>query len=161
MTNKDTSTIIIWSHNRPGVFYRILWLFRRKQFNIETATVGHTEKPGITRFTITVSGDKQAVSNLCKQIQKLVDVIRVEDVEEEKLITRELAMIKVDATKKDDRLEILEIAKHFRSKVISYVPEKMILKLTGEEAKIDSFYENMKRFKILEFVRTGRTALFK
>ena len=86
---KNLSTIIIWSHNKPGVFYRILWLFRRKQFNIETATVGHTEKPGITRFTITVSGDKQAVLNMTKQISKLVDVVRVEDVPDEKLIFRE------------------------------------------------------------------------
>lgn len=159
--NKKISTIIIWSHNKPGVFYRILWLFRRKQFNIETATVGPTEKPGITRFTITVTGDKQAVFNLTKQITKLVDVIRVEDVPEDILIARELAMIKINAQKSNDRLEILEIVKHFRAKVISYVPEKMIIKITGSEDKIDSFYENMKRFKILEFVRTGRTALFK
>lgn len=158
---KNLSTIMIWTHNKPGVFYRILWLFRRKQFNIETATVGHTEKEGVTRFTITVSGDKEAVRNMCKQIAKLIDVIRVEDVEEKDLVARELAMIKIDASKKDDRLEILEITKHFRAKIISYVPEKMIIKLTGAEGKIDSFYENMSRFKIIEFVRTGRTAVFK
>lgn len=159
--NKNLSTIMIWAHNKPGVFYRILWLFRRKQFNVESATVGHTQKAGITRFTITVSGEKQAVATLCKQIAKLIDVIQVNDVPEGELIARELALVKIDGSGKDDRLEILEITKHFRANIISYVPDRMIIKITGEEGKIDAFYENMKRFKILEFVRTGRTALFK
>lgn len=158
---KELSNIIIWSENKPGVFFRILWLFRRKMFNIESATVGHTEVPGITRFTITVAGDNNQIRNICTQVYKLVNVVRVEDVASEKLVARELAMIKVETKKRDEKLEILEVVKHFRGRVINMVPDKLIIEVTGGEEKIDAFYENMKRFKVLEFVRTGRTALFK
>ena len=158
---KDLSNIIIWSENKPGVFFRILWLFRRKMFNIESATVGHTEVPGITRFTITVAGDGNQIRNICKQVHKLINVVRVEDVPSDKLVERELAMIKVETKKRDEKLEILEVVKHFRGRVINMVPDKLIIEVTGGEEKIDAFYENMKRFKIIEFVRTGRTALFK
>lgn len=159
--NKDLSNIIIWAENKPGVFYRILWLFRRKMFNIESATVGHTEVPRVTRFTITVTGDRDQVRNMCKQVYKLVNIVRVEDVPDEKLVSRELAMIKVQTKTRSQKLEILEVVKHFRGRVINMVPDKLMIEVTGGEGKIDAFYENMKRFKILEFVRTGRTALFK
>ena len=159
--SKELSNIIIWTENKPGVFFRILWLFRRKMFNIETATVGHTEVPGITRFTITVTGDKDQVRNMCKQVFKLVNVVKVEDVSDDKLVARELAMIKLAPKNSNEKLEILEMAKHFRARVISINPDRIVLELTGGEQKIDAFYENMKQFKILEFVRTGRTALFK
>lgn len=158
---KDLSNIIIWSKNKPGVFFRILSLFRRKMFNIESATVGHTEVSGITRFTITVTGDKDQVRNMCKQVHKLVDIVRVDDVPDEKLVARELAMIKLAPKSGREKMEILETAKHFRARVISMSPDRVVLEITGGEEKIDAFYENMRQFKILEFVRTGRTALFK
>lgn len=159
--NRELSNIIIWTENKPGVFFRILWLFRRKMFNIETATVGHTEIPGITRFTITVTGDRDQVRNMCKQVYKLINVVKVEDVPEQKLVARELAMIKVQAKTKSQKMEILEVVKHFRARVINMAIDKLVIETTGGEEKIDAFYENMKQFKILEFVRTGRTALFK
>lgn len=161
MNNKNLSNIIIWSENKPGVFFRILWLFRRKMFNIESATVGHTEIPGITRFTITVTGDKDQVQNICKQVYKLVNVVKVEDVPDEKLVSRELAMIKISPKSRNEKLEVLEVAKHFRGRVINMTADRFMIEITGGEEKIDAFYENMKQFKILEFVRTGRTALFK
>ncbi|MBI3379594.1 acetolactate synthase small subunit [Candidatus Gottesmanbacteria bacterium] len=159
--NKELSNIIIWTENKPGVFFRILWLFRRKMFNIESATVGHTEIPGITRFTITVTGDKDQVRNMCKQVYKLINVVKVEDVLDEKLVSRELAMIKVSTKNRAEKLEILEVVKHFRARVINMALDKLMIEITGGEEKIDAFYENMKQFRILEFVRTGRTALFK
>lgn len=159
--SKDLSNIIIWSENKPGVFFRILSLFRRKMFNIESATVGHTEIPGITRFTITVTGDKDQVRNMCKQVLKLVNIVRVEDVPDKKLVSRELAMIKVVAKSRHEKMEILETVKHFRARIINMALDKMVIEVTGGEEKIDAFYENMVQFKILEFVRTGRTALFK
>src|SRR3972149_9634191 len=109
--NKELSNIIIWSENKPGVFFRILWLFRRKMFNIESATVGHTEIAGITRFTITVTGDKDQVRNMCKQVYKLINVVKVEDIPNEKLVSRELAMIKVSTKNRREKLEILEVVK--------------------------------------------------
>lgn len=159
--SKNLSNIIIWSENKPGVFFRILWLFRRKMFNIESATVGHTEVPGITRFTITVTGDKDQVLNICKQVHKLVNVVKVEDIPDEKLVSRELAMIKISPKSRNEKLEVLEVAKHFRGRVINMTVDKLVIEITGGEEKIDAFYENMKQFKILEFVRTGRTALLK
>lgn len=159
--SKDLSNIIIWSENKPGVFFRILSLFRRKMFNIESATVGHTEIPGITRFTITVTGDRDQVRNMCKQVYKLVNVVKVEDIPDEKLVARELAMVKVQIKGRRQKLEILEVVKHFRARVINMTTDKLIIEVTGGEQKIDAFYENMKQFKILEFVRTGRTALLK
>lgn len=159
--NEELSNIIIWTENKPGVFYRILWLFRRKMFNIESATVGHTEIPLITRFTITVTGDKDAVSNICKQIAKLINVIRVEDVKSSNLVHRELALIKIGTKGKEERADILRLVEHFRGRVINMTNNTLIIEVTGDEEKIDAFYENFKMYKILEFVRTGRTALFK
>lgn len=158
---KDLSNIIIWAENKPGVFFRILWLFRRKMFNIESATVGHTEIPGVTRFTITVAGDKDKVRNMCKQIHKLVPILRVEDVSNEDLVIRELALMKVGIKNQEEKHDILRVLEHFRARVINMTKESLVIEVTGDEQKIDAFYENMKMYKILEFVRTGRTALFK
>lgn len=158
---KDLSNIIIWSENKPGVFYRILWLFRRKMFNIESATVGHTEIPGITRFTITVSGNKEQIQNMCKQVNKLLNVIRVEDVGDDLLVIRELAMMKVGIKDKDEKNDILRVVEHFRGRVINMTKENLVIEVTGGEEKIDAFYQNLKEFNIIEFVRTGRTALYK
>ncbi len=158
---KDLSNIIIWTENKPGVFFRILWLFRRKMFNIESATVGHTEVPGVTRFTITVTGDKDKVRNMCKQIYKLVPILRVEDVSNENLVIRELALMKVGIKNQEEKHDILRVLEHFRARVINMAKESLVIEVTGDEQKIDAFYENMRMYKILEFVRTGRTALFK
>lgn len=158
---KDLSNIIIWTENKPGVFFRILWLFRRKMFNIETATVGHTEIPGVTRFTITVTGDKDKVRNMCKQVEKLVPILRVEDVPDENLVIRELAILKVGIKNKEEKHDVLRVLEHFRARVINMTKNSLVIEVTGDEEKIDAFYENMKMYKILEFVRTGRTALFK
>lgn len=158
---KDLSNIIIWTENKPGVFFRILWLFRRKMFNIESATVGHTEVPGVTRFTITVTGDKDRVRNMCKQIYKLVPILRVEDVSNEDLVIRELAMMKIGIKNRQEKHDVLRLLEHFRARVINMTKKSLVIEVTGDEEKIDAFYENMKMYKILEFVRTGRTALFK
>ena len=159
--NKDLSNIIIWTENKPGVFFRILWLFRRKMFNIETATVGHTEIPGVTRFTITVAAASDQVKNICKQLTKLINVIKAQDVSDELLVSRELALMKIGILNKEEKKEILRVIEHFRGRVINMAKNSLMIEVTGDEAKIDAFYENMKDFVIKEFVRTGRTALFK
>lgn len=160
MTNQ-LSNIIIWAHNKPGVFYRILWLFRRKAFNVESATAGHTEVENVSRITITVRGEKEKVSNMCRQIEKLVDVIRVENPRTADLVARELALIKIRVRDKEEKKEVLRLIDHFRGRVVNMAKDYIVIEATGREAKIDAFYENMKIFGILEFVRTGRTALFK
>lgn len=158
---KDLSNIIIWTENKPGVFYRILWLFRRKMCNIESATVGHTQIQGVTRFTITVSGDKAQILNICRQVNKLVNVIRVEDVPSELLVSRELALIKIGIKSREEKNEILRLIEHFRGRVINMSKDSLMIEVTGDEDKIDAFYDNLKIYRILEFVRTGRTALYK
>jgi len=158
---EQLSNIIIWVENKPGVLFRILSLFRRKMFNIESVTAGHSEVVGITRITITVSGDKDQVRNMCKQVYKLINVIRVEDVPAESLVIRELALMKVGIDGASEKNEILRLLEHFRARVINMTKYSLVIEVTGGEEKIDAFYENMKQYKILEFVRTGRTALFK
>lgn len=158
---KDLSNIIIWSENKPGVFFRILWLFRKKMFNIESATVGHTEMPGVTRFTITIAGDKDQVRNMCKQVNKLINIIKVEDIADEALVARELALMKIGVKDKKEKADILRSLEHFRARVMNMTRDSLVIEVTGSEEKIDAFYENMKEFNIIEFVRTGRTALFK
>jgi acetolactate synthase I/III small subunit len=159
--SKNLSTIIVWAENKPGVFFRILWLFRRKMFNIESATVGHTEVPGVTRFTITVEGNPVQVRNMCKQVTKLINIIKVEDVPDEMLVHRELAMMKVRVKNRTEKADLLRVIEHFRGRVINMTHNSVMIEVTGDEEKIDAFYENMKEFIIVEFVRTGRTALFK
>jgi acetolactate synthase I/III small subunit len=158
---KDLSNIIIWAENKPGVFFRILWLFRKKMFNIESATVGHTEVPGVTRFTVTIAGDKDQIRNMCKQVNKLVNIIKVDDITDEFLVARELALMKIGVKDRDEKNDILRTLEHFRARVMNMSKTSMVIEVTGSEEKIDAFYENMKDFNIIEFVRTGRTALFK
>ena len=157
----ELSNIIIWAENKPGVFFRILWLFRRKQFNIESATVGHSETPGISRFTITVYGHHEQITNMVKQVRKLVNVVKAESLQSEMLVLRELALMKVAVKNVREKNNILRIIEHFRGRVINMAKNTLIIEVSGDENKIDAFYENMQDFVMLEFVRTGRTALFK
>lgn len=159
--SKNLSNIIIWAENRQGVLYRILWLFRRKQFNIESATAGHSEIPGISRITITVTGNDNLVKNMVHQLNKLIEVIKVEDVIDDLLVARELALMKIAVKNKEEKKDVLRVCEHFRGRAINLAKNSVMIEVTGDETKIDAFYENMKEFNILEFVRTGRTALFK
>ena len=160
MTDK-LQNIIIWAENKPGVLFRILWLFRKKQFNIESVTAGHSEMPGVTRITITVSENGHKLKNMCHQINKLVNVVKVEHILDEDLVFREMSMLKVKVSGKEEKNDVLRIIEHFRGRVINMTKSTLIIEVIGDESKIDSFYQNMKDFNIMEFVRTGRTALFK
>lgn len=160
-TKNNLSTLIVSVQNRPGVLFKIAGLIRRRRFNIESLTVSHTETSGISRFTIFVRGEKDIVEKMSKQLYRIVEVLKVSDPANGEIVARDLALIKVSTKKMGSRLEISSIADHFRARVINIHPEHMILEVTGDEEKIDAFYENMKKFGIIEFVRTGRTALFK
>lgn len=157
----NLSTLIVSVQNRPGVLFRIAGLIRRRRFNIESLTVSHTENPLVSRFTILVRGNKETVEKMSKQLYRIVEVLKVSDPKDEEIVARELALLKVSTKKEGARVEITNIANHFRAKVVNVNPEHMILEVTGDEEKIEAFYENMRKFGIIEFVRTGRTALFK
>ncbi|OGG26369.1 acetolactate synthase small subunit [Candidatus Gottesmanbacteria bacterium RIFCSPLOWO2_01_FULL_39_12b] len=157
----NLSTLIVSVQNRPGVLFRIAGLIRRRRFNIESLTVSHTENPQLSRFTILVRGDKETVEKMSKQLYRIVEVLKVSDPKDVEIVAKELALIKVSIKKDGSRVEITNIANHFRARVVNVNPEYMILEVTGNEEKIDAFYENTRKFGIIEFVRTGRTALFK
>jgi acetolactate synthase I/III small subunit len=161
MNSNNLSTIIIWVENKSGVLFKIAGLIRRRRYNIESLTVSHTEQPGISRFTVLVRGDKKTVENISKQLYRIVEVLKVRDSNETEIIAREMCLIKVNNEKKGSRDEILSVAKHFRAKAVHLSPKYSVFEITGDEDKIDAFYENMKPYGVMEFVRTGRTALFK
>lgn len=158
---KELENVIIWAENKTGVFFRILFLFRKKQINIESVTAGHTEIPGITRITVTVEADRAKLKNICHQVYKLIDVIKAEHIKTEDLVYRELAMMKIKIKEKEEKSEALRVIEHFRGRVMNMTKNTLIIEVTGREVKIDAFYENMKDFTIVEFVRTGRTGLLK
>ena len=161
MTKETLSTLIVFVQNRPGVLFKIAGLIRKRRFNIESLTVSHTEKKDISRFTILVRGDKDIVEKMSKQLYRIVEVLKVSDPGEKDIVAKELALIKVSAQKEGSKTEISTIADHFRARVVNIHPKYVMMEISGNEAKIDAFYENMKKFGIIEFVRTGRTALFK
>lgn len=158
---ENLSTLIVSVQNKPGVLFRIAGLIRRRRFNIESLTVSHTQNQNISRFTILVKGEKDIVEKMSKQLYRIVEVLKINDPLEKEIVARELALIKVSAKKEGSKLEISTIARHFRAKIVVMCPLYMIVEITGNEEKIDAFYENMRKFGIIEFVRTGRTALFK
>jgi acetolactate synthase-1/3 small subunit len=144
--------------DRPGVLNRVASLFRRRGFNIESIAVGHTEQEGISRMTIVVNGALATVEQVRKQLDKVIDVIKVSDITEENMVDRELALIKVRATS-ETRSEIIQIVDIFRANIVDVAPESLIIEVTGDADKIDSLFNLLRSFGIKEMVRTGRIAL--
>lgn len=161
LTKEKLSTLIVTVQNKPGVLFKVAGLIRKRRFNIESLTVSHTHQKGISRFTILVNGDEDVVEKMSKQLYRIVEVLKVNDPKEDEIVAKELALIKVSVAKPGSRMDVSDIAKHFRAKVVNVHPEYVMLEITGDEKKIDSFYENMQKFGVIEFVRTGRAALFK
>jgi len=134
-------------------------MYRRKGFNIENITVGHTEQKGITRMTITVSGDEKTLEQIVKQMNKLIDVVKVASLEPDSIVTRELALVKVNVPDTKTRSDIINCVEVFRGHVIDVSPETLTIEITGTPDKIDAFLNLMKGYGILELARTGLTAL--
>ena len=153
-------TIVALVEDRPGVLNRVASLIRRRSFNIESIAVGHSEQPGLSRMTIVVDGATTAVEQVRKQLDKLIEVIKVTDITEGRIIARELALIKVHATP-STRSEIIQIVDIFRAKIVDVAADSMIIEATGDEEKIDSLYSLLKKFGIKELARTGRIALLR
>jgi acetolactate synthase-1/3 small subunit len=141
-------------NNRPGVLNRVASLMRARQFNIESLAVGHTENPEISRMTITLRGDDVAVEQVCKQLYRLIDVLKVMDVTAERRIEHELALIKVRATD-SHRAEILKIVELYKGRVVDVAADSLIVEATGTEEEIDALVALVGGFGIREMVRTG------
>jgi acetolactate synthase-1/3 small subunit len=159
MENGKTKVIAALVENKPGVLHSIANMFRRRGFNIESITVGHTEQKGLTRMTITVNGDEKTLEQIIKQMNKLIDVVKVSSLEPENIVTRELALVKVNVPDTKTRSDIINCVEVFRGRVVDVSPETLTIEITGTPDKIDAFLNLMKTYGIMELARTGLTAL--
>jgi len=147
-------TIAVIVENKSGVLARIAGLFSRRSFNIDSLSVGATDNPDYARMTITVQGDRDVLEQVIKQLSKLINVIRVSELDSGESVVRELAVIKVSADK-DNRSEIMQIVNIFRAKIIDVSHRSMIIEVTGDENKIDAMIQLLRQFGIKELARTG------
>jgi len=150
--------ISVLVENKPGVLARISSLFSARGFNIDSLAVGETEQHDISRMTIVVKGDERILEQVMKQLNKLIDVIKVNDFVEQPHLERDLVLIKVDAGK-GKRSEVLEIVDIFRAKIVDVAPNSVIVEMTGDEEKIIALVNMLKPFGIKEMVRTGIVAM--
>jgi acetolactate synthase-1/3 small subunit len=150
--------LVVLVNNQPGVLNRVSSMVRSRNFNIESLAVGHTERPDISRMTITLRGDNFAVEQMSKQLYRLIDVLKVQDLPETGVVEHELALIKVMATE-SKRGEILRIIELYKGRVLDVGPETVIIEHSGTEQEIDSLVALLGGFGIKELVRTGTIAL--
>lgn len=150
-------TLIALVEDKPGVLNRVASMFRRRAFNIESLTVGHTERVGVSRMTIVVNTEGTDAQKVAQNLQKLVNVIHVEDVTELHAVARDLALIKVQTN--GNRSEVLQIVETFRARVVDVSLNSLMIEVTGTEDKIDGLVDVLRPFGIAEIVRTGRVAM--
>jgi acetolactate synthase-1/3 small subunit len=151
-------TVVALMEDKPGVLNRVVNMFSRRAFNIESLTVGHTDQPHISRMTVVVDGANTDVEQVVKQLYKLIDVIKVSDVTTDKTVLRELALIKVHATR-ETRAEVIQIAGILGAQIVDLAHDSVIVQLGDDEERIDDFVRLIRPFGIKEMVRTGRVAM--
>jgi acetolactate synthase-1/3 small subunit len=155
---RELHTLIALVEDKPGVLTRVASMFRRRGFNIVSLTVGNSEQPGLSRMTFVVDGDDYTVGQVAKQLDKLIDVLEVADITNERILARELALIKVKTTT-GTRGEIIQIVNLFRANIIDVGRESMVIEITGEEDKVNALNDLLAPFGILEMHRTGVVAM--
>jgi acetolactate synthase-1/3 small subunit len=151
-------TISILCDDTPGVLTRISSLFSRRGFNIESLSVGHTERPGKSRFTIVVEGDEKILEQVRKQLQKLVHVIKAWGISPEESVEREHALLKIQMSERQ-RGEILQIITAVQARIVDSSDRTWILEVTGDTAAIDNAFNLFKHYTIIESIRTGKISL--
>jgi acetolactate synthase-1/3 small subunit len=151
-------TISVLVNNRPGVLARTAGLFARRGFNIDSLAVSTTQDSAISRMTIVVDGPDQILEQISKQLYKLMDVIRVLDHQEEDVVNRELALIKVDA-EPGERAEVMQIVSIFRANIVDISEKTFIIEVTGSADKVDALEKLLEKYGIREMMRTGRIVL--
>lgn len=145
--------------NRAGVLTRVSGLFSRRGYNIESLVVGTTEKHGISRMTIVVNGDDNIIEQVIKQLYKLIDVIKVQNITNDPYVDRELVLIRVNVTK-ENRTEIMDAVLHvFRGRIVDIGADSMMIEVTGDTGKIEAIESYLSAFGIKEMARTGKVAL--
>jgi len=151
-------TLVALVEDVPGVLNRVASLFRRRAFNIESITAGHTDQPGISRMTIVIDSNQTNAERVIANLYKQVNVIQVSDLAEQPTVSRDLALLKVSATS-EFRSQIMQLVEVYRSRIVDVTNDSLIIEITGDEDKINSFIEVMRPFGILEMVRTGVVAM--
>jgi len=159
MESGKTKVISVLVENKPGVLHGVSNLFRRRNFNIESITVGPSEHIDIARMTITVNGDEKTLEQVVKQTAKLIDVLKVEELEEGHFVMRELALIKVNAPTPKERSDIINCVEVFRGRIIDVSTDSLTVEITGTPDKLDAFLNLMQTTGVIELARTGITAL--
>ena len=159
MRAQQTCIIAAILEHKPGVLYKVANMFRRRNFNIESITLGPSRLSDLARMTIKVYGDEDMVEQITKQMNKLVDVIKVSILEPSKSVIREMALIKVHTSDTKARSEIIQYVDIFRCRIIDVSPNSVIVEITGDSEKIDAFVDLSRSFGIKEIARTGITAL--
>jgi acetolactate synthase-1/3 small subunit len=151
-------TFVVTVEDEPGVLNRVASLFRRRNYNIDSLTVGRTQQPGVSRMTIVVPTDEPGAQRVAANLYKLVNVISVRDITDAPAVFRDLAMIKVAATP-GERPGLVHLVDVFRARIIDLAPDSLTIEITGTEDKIDGLLEVLKPYGVLEMARTGRVAM--
>jgi acetolactate synthase I/III small subunit len=158
MSEGSRHTFVVYVEDKPGVLNRVASLFRRRAYNIESLTVGHTERPGVSRMTIVSLIPPGGAHRVESNIYKLVNVLSVEDVTAASTVSRSLALIKVEASE-ESRHRLMQIVRVFRARVVDLGPQSIIIEITGGEDKLQALLEVLRPFGIIEMVRTGQVAM--
>lgn len=151
-------TISVVVENKFGALTRIAGLFSGRGYNIDTLNVGPTEDPATSRMTIVTRGDDATLEQIVKQLEKLTDVLEVQDFREHEYIDRELVLVKVTVDAKS-RAEVMQITDIFRAKIVDVQPKSLTIEITGSESKVEKFLDLMKTFGVTALTRTGKVAL--
>ncbi|MGZ3419367.1 MAG: acetolactate synthase small subunit [Polyangiales bacterium] len=151
-------TLVAYVEDKPGVLNRVVSLFRRRNYNIESLTVGATETAGVSRMTVVMEADDDAARRIEANLYKLVNVLRVQDITYARSVARDLALVKVRATQ-EARPHILQLGEVFRARVVDLASESVTFEITGTTDKIDGLVEVMRPYGVLEMVRTGLVAM--
>jgi acetolactate synthase-1/3 small subunit len=152
--------IAVIVENKSGVLTRIAGLFSRRSFNIDSLSVGTTDNPEYSRMTITVQGDRDVLEQVIKQLSKLINVIRVSEMDPSESLERELAVIKVSVDR-ENRSEIMQIVNIFRARIIDVSQRSMIIEVTGDEEKVEAIIQLLRQFGIKELARTGKVSMIR
>ena len=152
--------IAVIVENKAGVLTRIAGLFSRRSFNIDSLSVGTTDNPEYSRMTITVQGDRDVLEQVIKQLSKLINVIRVSELDPSESLERELAVIKVSVDR-ENRSEIMQIVNIFRARIIDVSQRSMIIEATGDEEKVEAIIQLLRQFGIKELARTGKVSMLR
>ncbi len=144
--------------NKPGVLARIAGLFSRRGFNIDTLAVGPTDDPDVSRITLTLDGAVHPIDQVTKQLHKLVNVLKIRDMEPDQTISREMALFRVQAAV-DGRAEIMHFAEIFRAKIVDVSRRTLTIEVTGSNDKIDAFERMVRPHGLIEMARTGEVAI--